>query len=453
MFRTGLVALILAGGMAAGSRADTTAFRHPAFGERAAEREAMVREQLGEIRDERVLAAMRRVPRHAFVPETLQPLAYGDHPLPIGHDQTISQPLVVAHMTEVLDVQPGQRALELGTGSGYQAAVLAELGAEVYTVEIVPELAERAAATLKELCYDRVHVRAGDGYFGWPEHAPFDRIIVTFGAEEVPPPLIAQLATGGLLVMPLGSTGMQWLTVLRKDEAGNITRERTWPVRFVPMTGEHAQNPGAQEDVLSPKGEIMLPQPALTGNLTLEQVLAERRSVREFTRDSLTLSELAQLLWAAQGITSDEGFRTAPSAGATYPLEVYAVVKRVAGLAPGIYHYVTGPAPHEHHLQLESARDPSPALSLAAGQSCVAECAAAIAIAAVESRTAARYGSRATRYVHMEAGHAAQNVLLQAQAIGLGAVPVGAFDDQDLKDLLQTPGDALYLIPVGRPQR
>ena len=198
------------------------------------------------------------------------------------------------------------------------------------------------------------------------------------------------------------------------------------------------------------KREIMLPQPALVGNLTLEQVLAERRSVREFTRDSLTLGELSQLLWAAQGITSDEGLRTAPSAGATYPLEVYAVVKRVTGLAPGVYHYVTG---NEHHLEAETVGDPSPALSLAAGQECVAECAAAIGIAAVESRTAARYGSRATRYVQMEAGHAAQNVLLQAQALGLGAVPVGAFDDQELNHLLQTPGDALYLIPVGHPRR
>jgi protein-L-isoaspartate(D-aspartate) O-methyltransferase len=447
MNRVGLVAWILAAGLAAGLRADTTVFRHPAFGEHALEREAMVRQQLGEIRAPQVLAAMRRVPRHAFVPEALQPLAYGDYPLPIGHDQTISQPLVVAHMTEVLDVQPGQRVLELGTGSGYQAAVLAELGAEVFTVEIVPELAEHAAAVLKELCYDRVHVREGDGYFGWPEQAPFDRIIVTFGAEDVPPPLISQLATRGLLVVPIGPTDAQWVTVLHKDAEENITRERTWPVRFVPMTGDHAQNPGAPEITSLSEGEIMLPQPALVGSVTLEQVLAERRSVRSFTRDSLTLSELSQLLWAAQGTTSDEGYRTAPSAGATYPLEVYAVVKRVTGLAPGVYHYMTG---NEPHLKAVTVSDPSPSLSLAAGQTCVAECAVAIGIAAIESRTAARYGSRATRYVHMEAGHAAQNVLLQAQALGLGAVPVGAFDDQDLKDLLQTLGDALYLIPVGR---
>jgi SagB-type dehydrogenase family enzyme len=198
-----------------------------------------------------------------------------------------------------------------------------------------------------------------------------------------------------------------------------------------------------------PMREISLPHPKLVGSMTLEQVLAERRSVRAFTHDSLTLSELSQLLWAAQGTTSDDGLRTAPSAGATYPLEVYAVVKRVAGLATGVYHYVTG---NEHHLEAEMTGDPSPALSLATGQECVAECAAAIGIAAVESRTAARYGSRAARYVQMEAGHAAQNVLLQAQALGLGAVPVGAFDDQELKDLLQTPGDALYLIPVGRPR-
>jgi protein-L-isoaspartate(D-aspartate) O-methyltransferase len=452
MLRMRWAMLILAVGVTA-ARADSTSFRHPAFGERVAEREAMVREQLGEIRDTRVLEAMQRVPRHAFVPEALQPLAYGDHPLPIGYDQTVSQPLVVAHMTELLDVQPGQHVLELGTGSGYQAAVLAELGAEVYTVEIVPELAERAAQVLKDLCYDRVHVRAGDGYYGWPERAPFDRILVTFAAAKVPPPLIEQLAVGGLLVMPIGPGEQQWVTVLHKDEAGNVTRERTWPVRFVPMTGEHAQNPGAQEEVHSSEGEIMLPQPTLVGKLTFEQVLAERRSVREFTRDSLTLSELAQLLWAAQGITSEEGYRTAPSAGATYPLEVYALVRRVAGLAPGVYHYSAGPGGNESRLQPVGVHDPSVALNQATGQECVAECAIAIGIAAIPSRTEARYGSRAERYVHMEAGHAAQNVLLQAQALGLGAVPVGAFDDHGLKNLLQTPGDALYLIPVGRPRR
>lgn len=209
----------------------------------------------------------------------------------------------------------------------------------------------------------------------------------------------------------------------------------------------------AAQDRLAETAWIPLPNPARLGNISLEQALAERRSWREFTSDSLTLNELTQLLWAAQGVTSGDGFRAAPSAGATFPLEAYAIVKRVRGLAAGVYHYTAGPAPHEHRLEAVRVFDPAPDLSLAAGQECVAECAAALALAAFESRTATRYGERALRYVYMEAGHAAQNALLQAHTLNLGAVPVGAFSDHDLKTLLRTEGDPLYLIPVGHPRR
>jgi protein-L-isoaspartate(D-aspartate) O-methyltransferase len=204
----------------------------------AAARAAMVAEQIQArgVESPRVLEAMRAVPRHRFVPATLQHLAYADRPLPIGHGQTISQPYIVAYMTEALQVEAAHRVLEIGTGSGYQAAVLARLARAVYTIEIVPELARRAAATLKELGYASVDVRAGDGYAGWPEHAPFDRIMVTAAPEEVPQPLIDQLATGGRMVIPVGS-GEQWMTIVEKTPAG-VLRRRTIPVRFVPFTRE-----------------------------------------------------------------------------------------------------------------------------------------------------------------------------------------------------------------------
>lgn len=204
----------------------------------AAARAAMVAEQIQArgVESPRVLEAMRAVPRHRFVPATLQHLAYADRPLPIGHGQTISQPYIVAYMTEALQVEGAHRVLEIGTGSGYQAAVLARLARAVYTIEIVPELARRAAATLKELGYASVDVRAGDGYAGWPEHAPFDRIMVTAAPEDIPQPLIDQLATGGRMVIPVGS-GEQWMTIVEKTPAG-VLRRRTIPVRFVPFTRE-----------------------------------------------------------------------------------------------------------------------------------------------------------------------------------------------------------------------
>jgi protein-L-isoaspartate(D-aspartate) O-methyltransferase len=184
----------------------------------------------------RVLEAMRTVPRERFVPADVASRAYEDGPLPIGEGQTISQPYIVAHMTEALDVSPQHRVLEIGTGSGYQAAVLGELARDVYTIEIVEPLARRAAAALKELGYANVHVRVGDGYAGWAEQAPFDRIIVTAAPAEIPQPLLDQLMPGGRLVIPVGEQGQpQWMTVVEKTERGILER-RTIPVQFVPFT-------------------------------------------------------------------------------------------------------------------------------------------------------------------------------------------------------------------------
>jgi protein-L-isoaspartate(D-aspartate) O-methyltransferase len=201
-------------------------------------RDRMVDEQLVPrgIEDPAVLAAMRRVPRHLFVPDDVRALAYADRPLPIGHDQTISQPAIVAAMTELAKVRRGSRVLEIGTGSGYQAAVLAAMGAEVYSIEIVAPLGERAAKLLAQLGYKNVRTRIGDGYRGWPEAAPFDAILVTAAPAKVPEPLKRQLKLGGRLVIPVG-TIEQELRVLARTRAG--WDERTViPVRFVPMTGE-----------------------------------------------------------------------------------------------------------------------------------------------------------------------------------------------------------------------
>lgn len=185
-----------------------------------------------------VVRAMRVVPRHEFVPEEFLEQAYENHPLPIGYGQTISQPYIVAWMTELLDLQPDERVLEIGTGSGYQAAVLAELGyVEVYSIEIVPELAERAAARLQELGYDNVHVRQGDGYFGWPDEAPFDAIIVTAAPDHLPAPLAHQLAEGGRIVIPIGPPGFyQSLWKFVKQE-GELKAYDMGGVAFVPFTG------------------------------------------------------------------------------------------------------------------------------------------------------------------------------------------------------------------------
>lgn len=219
-------------------------YTHPGFSERMEERERMVNEEIAgypyqPVKDPRVLEAMMKVPRHLFVPEDYRRDAYLNTPLLIGHNQTISQPYIVAHMTELLDLQPEYRVLEIGTGSGYQAAVLAELCRDVYSVEIIPPLARRAASLLKELGYANVHVRTGDGYEGWPEAAPFDRIIVTCAPENIPQPLIDQLSNGGRIVIPVGGQWeTQYLVVVRKDQKGRISSKRQYPVRFVPMTGK-----------------------------------------------------------------------------------------------------------------------------------------------------------------------------------------------------------------------
>ena len=182
------------------------------------------------------MSALGRVPRQRFVAPHQEQLAYVNGPLPIGYGQTISQPYIVALMTDLLDLRPGQRVLEVGTGSGYQTAVLAELGAEIYSIEIVPELAEAASRRLAELGYGGLHLRQGDGYAGWPEAAPFERIIVTAGPHLVPPPLIEQLAPGALMVLPVGDRILgQMLTVVEKDTDGAIREKPLLPVAFVPL--------------------------------------------------------------------------------------------------------------------------------------------------------------------------------------------------------------------------
>jgi len=188
------------------------------------------------VTDPRVLAAMRAVPRHRFVTSEYVDEAYDDHPLPIGEGQTISQPYIVGLMTELAALDPGGRVLEVGTGSGYQAAVLAEVAGEVWSIEILEPLARRATETLRALGYGRVHVRAGDGYLGWPEAATFDAIVVTAAPDHVPRPLLEQLSVGGRLVIPVGE-GVQELLVITRTPAGPVRRSVV-PVRFVPMTGE-----------------------------------------------------------------------------------------------------------------------------------------------------------------------------------------------------------------------
>lgn len=214
---------------------------HRAFAERVEERARMVSRQIAAraVKDPNVLKAMRIVPRHAFIRAAEQRYAYADTPLPIGLDQTISQPYIVAFMTEALKLDPNSVVFEVGTGSGYQAAVCAEICKKVYTIEIVEELAKSAKVRLKELGYPNVFVKAGDAFFGWPEHAPFDAIIGTAAAGRVPEPLLEQLKPGGRMILPEGSPrGLQYLVLITKDKDGKLRRRNVMPVRFVPMTGE-----------------------------------------------------------------------------------------------------------------------------------------------------------------------------------------------------------------------
>ncbi len=226
-----LVAVLILGGLFLFySRADGRSIEE--------KREQMVRYQLKarDIKDERVLEAMSKVERHKFVPSRMVPFAYEDHALPIGHDQTISQPYIVALMTQLLQPDKEDIVLEIGTGSGYQAAILAELVKEVYTIEIVEPLGKQAKERLKDLGYKNVEVKIGDGYKGWPKKAPFDKIIVTAAPEEIPDPLIEQLKEGGRMVIPVGDR-QQRLMVVKKTEEG-LEKQSTIPVIFVPMTGE-----------------------------------------------------------------------------------------------------------------------------------------------------------------------------------------------------------------------
>jgi protein-L-isoaspartate(D-aspartate) O-methyltransferase len=229
------VAVLFAWACGPAARTDVPA---SSVAEYESQRLAMVREQIEArgVKDPLTLAALRKVPRHELVPAAQRPSSYEDHPLPIGHEQTISQPYIVAFMTEALGLKGGETVLEVGTGSGYQAAVLAEIAAKVYTIEIVEPLATRARADLARLGYKNVEVRAGDGYKGWPEQAPFDAIMVTAAAPTIPAPLKEQLKEGGRLVIPVGEDDQRLLVLTRR---GAVFEERVLlPVRFVPMTGE-----------------------------------------------------------------------------------------------------------------------------------------------------------------------------------------------------------------------
>jgi protein-L-isoaspartate(D-aspartate) O-methyltransferase len=208
-----------------------------------AQRKAMVADlRRYKIQDERVIEAMSKVRRHVYIPEVIRGKvdAYGDHPCPIGYGQTISQPFIVAYMTQRIEVKPGMKILEIGTGSGYQAAILAEMGADVYSIEIVPELARHATAALAAEGYEAVHVQCGDGYKGWPEHAPFDAIIVTCAPSSIPETLTAQLKDGGRMILPVGS-GMQQLIILEK-EGGTFREIPDIYVRFVPMVRQESRD-------------------------------------------------------------------------------------------------------------------------------------------------------------------------------------------------------------------
>ena len=190
--------------------------------------------------DPRVMIAMGKVPRHEFVPATQIPQAYTNRPLPIGYGQTISQPYIVALMSDLIKPQANDRVLEIGTGSGYQAAMLAELTGQVYSMEIIEALGKQAAERLSRLGYDNVTTRIGDGYYGWEEHAPFDAIVVTAAASHVPPPLVAQLKPGGRMIIPVGSRFLtQQLVLIEKTSGGELITRQILPVKFVPLTGEH----------------------------------------------------------------------------------------------------------------------------------------------------------------------------------------------------------------------
>ena len=236
-----IIVLALAGGSSWGCGGDRTAGDEARW---AQLRDEMVTTQIAArgVRDANVLAALRSVPRHLFVPADVRADAYADHPLPIGEGQTISQPYIVGLMTELLEVKPGDKVLEVGTGSGYQSAVLAAMGCEVYTIEIRPALAREAESRLAALGVKRVHARVGDGYAGWPQAAPFAGVVVTAAPERIPQPLLDQLKVGGHLVIPVGSFYQQ-LKVITRGAGNDFPSRDVIPVRFVPMTGEVERRP------------------------------------------------------------------------------------------------------------------------------------------------------------------------------------------------------------------
>lgn len=223
------------------SKADTVEWDRPRFTEFEAERNQLVQTGIiGQgISDEYVIEAMRNVPRHLFVHDSQRGQAYQNNPLPIGHGQTISQPYIVAYMSEMLEIEPGDKVLEIGTGSGYHAAVLSELTPHIFSIEIVEPLAELSSNRYEELGYHTIQTKTGDGYYGWEEYAPFDKIIVTAAPGHIPPPLMEQLKPGGIMAIPVGSAYQtQTLMKVTKTEDGDVRTQRMLPVRFVPMTGE-----------------------------------------------------------------------------------------------------------------------------------------------------------------------------------------------------------------------
>lgn len=226
------------------SATDTLEWTRPRFEERRKERHRLVQRGIKAqgVTDSATLEAMQNVPRHLFVPESYREHAYLNRPLPIGYNQTISQPFIVGYMTAMLELEPGEKVLEIGTGSGYQAAVLSEITPYVYTIEIVEELGKRAQNIFDSLGYTTIRTKIGDGYKGWPEYASFDAIILTAAPKEIPQPLIDQLKPGGVLIAPLGSTDeTQYLTKVTKTSDGEVRYQRQLAVRFVPMTGEAQQ--------------------------------------------------------------------------------------------------------------------------------------------------------------------------------------------------------------------
>jgi len=403
-------------------------------------REKMVKEQIiaRGVKDKNVLDAMRKIPREEFVPEEERKYAYGDYPLSIGFSQTISQPYIVAFMTELLELTPDDRVLEIGTGSGYQAAVLAEIAKEVYTIEIIPELSKRAEETLERLGYKNVEFKIGDGFLGWNEFAPFDKIILTCAPKEIPKPLIEQLKDGGRMVLPVGE-GFQYLKVVKKNK-GKIKVDISIPVRFVPMLGID-------------RGEIRLPEPNLNGQVSLEKTINKRVSMREYADKELYLKDLSQVIWAAAGKRYVDGVSSAsrvfPSAGAIYPFKFYVMVNNVYGIPEGIYMYDY----NQHVLKLFKKGDYRKELLKACfGQDMVYNSSFNIIIVGDTKSAKARYGERGLRYLFIDAGHSGENIYLQCASRGLGTVAIGAFDDDRIKKLLDLEKSEIpvYVFPVGK---